>query len=107
MGVGDGGGVGVDGGTGVAVGMTGVDSSGLGEGVPAGVSVDTGWVSDGAVAVAPVGVRVSSTTVLDSRLLVRAEKPAAAPTHMTNRTTMNATAELLLCMGVSGPFRRG
>ena len=107
MGVGEGGGVGVDGGTGVAVATTGVDSSGLGEGVPAGLSVGTGLRSEGAVAVTPAGVRLSSATLPDSLPLVSTEKPAHAPTHMTSKTTMNATAELLLCIGVSGPFRRG
>jgi hypothetical protein len=107
MGVGDGGEVGVDGGTVVAVGTTGVDSSGLGEGVPAGVSVGTQLASAGAVAVAPAGVRLSSATVPDSRPLVRAEKPTPAPIHITSKTTMNATAELLLCMEISGPFRQG
>jgi hypothetical protein len=98
LGVGDGGGVGVDGGTGVTVGTTGVDSSGFGEGVPAGMSVAIGLKSDGAVAVSPAGVQVSAATTSPSLPRVRAMKDAQAPKLMNSNTARNAAAEPLLCI---------
>ena len=105
MGVGDGGEVGVDGGTGVAVGATGVDSSDPGEGVSAGVSVGTGLEPTGTVPVTSIGVPLSIATPGDSLPLVKAEKAAKAPTHITSSTKKNAIAEPLLCMEVTHPSR--
>ena len=105
MGVGDGGEVGVDGGTGVAVGATGVDSSEPGEGVSAGVSVETGLEPTSAVPVASFGVPLSIATPGDSLPPVRVEKAAKAPTHITSRTKKNAIAEPLFCIEVTHPSR--
>jgi hypothetical protein len=105
LGVGDGGDVGVEGGTGVAVGTTGVDSPGFGEGLSAGISVATGLEPDGAVAVSPDGVQVSVAPTLASLPCVRATTEAQAPKPMNSSTTKNAAAEPLPCMKTLWPSR--
>jgi hypothetical protein len=100
LGVGDGGGVGVEGGTGVAVGTTGVDSSEPGEGISTGASVGAGLDTAETVPVASSGVPLCSAIPGDIRSLVKTEKAAKAPTHITANTKKNAKAEPLLCTEV-------
>ena len=98
LGVGDGGEVGVDGGTGVAVGTTGVDSPGFGAVVPAGMSVAMGLESDTTVVVGPAGVKVSVATASPSRPRVRAMNEPQTPRLMNSNTARNAKAEPLPCI---------
>jgi len=104
-GVGDGSGVGVKGGTGVGDGTTGVDRSEFGEGVWGGVSEETGLESAALVSVALDGLKLSTATTRESLPLVSAENAAHAPTHITIKTTRNATADPLLCIDAFGALR--
>jgi hypothetical protein len=105
LGVGEGGGVGVEGGTGVAVGATGVDSSEPGEGVSAGASVGAGLDTMETVPVASSGVPLRTAIPGGTRSLVKTEKAAKAPTHITVNTKKNAKAEPLFCIEFTDPSR--
>lgn len=74
--MGRGGEVGVTGGTGVAVGATGVDTSECGVGVSPGVSVGTGVELVAVVAAPVVGVKVSKAMTLAPLPLMRVETAA-------------------------------
>ncbi|TKJ30693.1 MAG: hypothetical protein CEE40_04160 [Chloroflexi bacterium B3_Chlor] len=102
--VGWGGDAGVAGGSGAAVGASGVDSSECGDGVVIGVSVPASGDPLTVFSPLAVGVQLSTAITLPPLLFVKVESAAQAPTHITKRTKTNAIAEPLFCIRLSRAY---